>query len=159
MPKEIERKFLVKGNTWRQVDIGILYKQGYISTIKENTVRVRIIENKGYLTIKGKTEGATRLEYEYEIPVKDAEEILVRFCQKPLIEKKRYQIEFGGHKWEIDEFQAENKGLVLAEVEIENENEEVNLPGWIGKEVTGDVKYYNVNLVKHPYSKWKKHKD
>ena len=76
-----------------------------------------------------------------------------------MIEKKRYQIEFGGHKWEIDEFQAENKGLVLAEVEIENENEEVNLPGWIGKEVTGDVKYYNVNLVKHPYSKWKKHKD
>lgn len=159
MPKEIERKFLVKGDAWRQAGVGILYKQGYLLTTKGNTIRVRIVESTGYLTIKGETKGATRLEYEYEIPVAEAEALLVHFCEKPLIEKKRYQIEFEGHIWEIDEFKAENKGLILAEVELTNENEKVIIPKWIAEEVTNNPKYYNVNLVKNPFSKWKKPKE
>ncbi len=159
MPKEIERKFLVTGEAWRKQNRGVFYRQGYLSAEKDCSVRIRIGGGKGYLTIKGETQGAVRDEFEYEIPFEDAEELLKNFCKKPLIEKRRYEVRFGGLNWEIDEFEGENKGLILAEVELKNENEEIDLPEWIGKEVTGDPKYYNVNLVKHPFLKWDKHKD
>ena len=154
MGKEIERKFLVKNDDWKKLAEGTVYRQGYLSTVKERTVRVRTIGNTGYLTIKGLTIGATRREYEYEISTSDADEMLDELCEKPLIEKKRYKIEFSGLIWEVDEFFGDNKGLVVAEVELSNENQVIRKPLWIGAEVTGDPRYFNSNLTKHPYSKW-----
>lgn len=154
MAKEIERKFLVNGLEWKNLAKGTEYRQGYLSTVKERTVRVRTIDSAGYLTIKGISTGATRLEFEYEISVADAHEMLDKLCEKPLIEKKRYKIEYGGLIWEVDEFFGENDGLVVAEVELENENQEINKPEWIGKEVTNDPRYFNSNLTKTPYTKW-----
>lgn len=159
MPKEIERKFLVIGEDWRGKNAGIFYRQGYLSTQRDCSVRIRAGEGKGYLTIKGETHGAVRDEFEYEIPIEDANELLSKFCRHPLIEKKRYEIQHKGLGWEIDEFTGENEGLVVAEVELADENEKIDLPEWIGEEVTGDPKYYNVNLVKHPFSKWRKTKE
>lgn len=153
MAKEIERKFLIKGDNWKLAK-GITYRQGYLSTVKERVVRVRTIGNKGYITIKGITVGATRLEYEYEIPAKDADEMLTELCEKPLIEKNRYKIEYKGLIWEIDEFFGDNDGLTVAEVELKDENQAYEKPEWIGDEVTGDPKYFNSNLTAHPYSKW-----
>ena len=154
MGKEIERKYLIdEDKAWREVD-GIVYRQGYLSTVKERTVRVRIIGEKGFLTIKGITVGATRLEYEYEIPVEEAEELLDILCERPLIEKKRRVIEFEGLTWEIDEFFGDNAGLILAEVELEGENQGFAKPPWIAEEVTDDARYFNANLVAHPYSQW-----
>jgi CYTH domain-containing protein len=156
MGKEIERKFLVKeDDAWRQV-VGTVYRQGYLSTVKERTVRVRTIGNKGFLTIKGVTVGATRLEYEYEIPVGEAKELLDVLCERPLIEKTRRVIEFDGVLWELDEFFGENEGLVLAEVELEEEQQIFEKPAWIAQEVTDDARYFNANLVAHPYSQWDK---
>jgi adenylate cyclase len=154
MAKEIERKFLVNGLEWKNLAKGTEYRQGYLSTVKERTVRVRTIDNAGYLTIKGISTGATRLEFEYEISVADAHEMLDKLCEKPLIEKKRYKIEHGGLIWEVDEFFGENNGLVVAEVELENENQEISKPEWISKEVTNDPRYFNSNLTKTPYTKW-----
>jgi CYTH domain-containing protein len=154
MAKEIECKFLVTGEEWREKSKGIFYRQGYLSTDVSSSVRIRTVAEKGYLTIKGKTHGAVREEFEYEIPVEDANRLLDNFCKKPLIVKRRYKINFGGLIWEVDEFEGENTGLTIAEVELENENEKIELPDWIGKEVTGDPKYYNVNLVRNPFSKW-----
>jgi CYTH domain-containing protein len=154
MAKEIERKFLLKGDGWRELASGEVYRQGYLSTLKERTVRVRITGSKAYLTIKGPVTGATRLEYEYEIPLEDAEEMLDKLCEDPLIEKTRYKIEFGGLLWEVDEFGGENEGLFLAEVELSDENQEIELPEWIGEEITGDPRYLNANLVKFPYRRW-----
>jgi CYTH domain-containing protein len=154
MAKEIERKFLLKGDGWRELASGEVYRQGYLSTLKERTVRVRITGSKAYLTIKGPVTGATRLEYEYEIPLEDAEEMLDKLCEDPLIEKTRYKIEFGGLLWEVDEFGGENEGLFLAEVELSDENQEIELPEWIGEEVSGDPRYLNANLVKFPYRRW-----
>jgi adenylate cyclase len=154
MAKEIERKFLVNGIEWKNLAKGTEYRQGYLSTIKERTVRVRTIDNTGYLTVKGISTGATRLEYEYEISVADAHEMLDKLCERPLIEKKRYKIEFGGLIWEVDEFFGENEGLVVAEVELQDENQDIRRPEWIGKEVTGDPRYFNSNLSKTPYKKW-----
>lgn len=154
MAKEIERKFLVNGLEWKNLAKGTEYRQGYLSTVKERTVRVRTIDSAGYLTIKGISTGATRLEFEYEISVADAHEMLDKLCEKPLIEKKRYKIEHGGLIWEVDEFFGENNGLVVAEVELENENQEISKPEWIGKEVTNDPRYFNSNLTKTPYTKW-----
>jgi adenylate cyclase len=154
MAKEIERKFLVNSSEWRALAKGTEYRQGYLSTVKERTVRVRTIDSAGYLTIKGISTGATRLEYEYEISVADAHEMLDKLCERPLIEKKRYKIEYGGLFWEVDEFFGENDGLVVAEVELEDENQEIRKPEWIGKEVTGDPRYFNSNLTKIPYKKW-----
>jgi len=154
MGKEIERKFLLVGEEWRKLAEGTVYRQGYLSTVKERTVRVRTIGDNGYLTVKGITIGATRLEYEYEISASDANEMLDELCEKPLIEKKRSKIEFGGLIWEVDEFFGENDGLVFAEVELDDENQEFEKPSWIGEEVTGDPRYFNSNLTKHPYSKW-----
>jgi CYTH domain-containing protein len=150
MGKEIERKFLVQGQAWRSLAEGTVYRQGYLSTEKERVVRVRTIGDTGFLTIKGITVGSTRLEYEYPIPVTDADEMLDGLCERPLIEKTRYKIESGGHTWEIDEFGGENQGLVVAEVELVAESEAVDLPDWIGEEVTADSRYFNSNLIAHP---------
>ena len=153
MAKEIERKFLVKGDEWRSLAKGTVYRQGYLSTVKERVVRVRTIDDKGFLTIKGITTGATRLEYEYEIPAKDANEMLDELRERPLIEKTRCVINFAGMKWEIDEFAGENKGLTLAEIELTDENQQFEIPDWIGEEVTADPKYFNSNLIKKPFTK------
>ncbi len=156
MGKEIERKYLVKGDDWRRLAKGVPYRQGYLSTVKERTVRVRTIGEKGYLTIKGVTVGATRSEYEYEIPVAEADEILTNLCEKPLIEKNRYKIVAGPVTWEIDEFFGDNQGLIVAEVELKDEGQKIDLPPWIGEEVTGKPEYFNSNLTKHPFTTWKK---
>ena len=155
MAKEIERKFLVVGDDWRTLTQCVRYRQGYLSTAKEHTVRVRIYDGKGFLTVKGISIGATRSEYEYEIPAADAEEMLNSLCEKPIIEKDRYKIPIGEVTWEVDEFLGINHGLVVAEVELQSEDQTFPKPSWIGKEVTDDPKYFNANLIAHPYSTWK----
>ncbi len=154
MPTEIERKFLVKGDEWRAMATGTIYRQGYLSTKKGCSVRVRLVGELGYLTIKGLTEGYSRPEYEYPIPAEDAQEMLDKLCDRPLIEKTRYKIEWGGLIWEVDEFAGENQGLIVAEVELPDANHPVELPDWIGKEVSDDSRYYNVNLAQHPFKHW-----
>jgi CYTH domain-containing protein len=153
MGKEIERKFLVCGDAWREAE-GTAYRQGYLSSVKERTVRVRTIDDKGYLTIKGISVGATRSEFEYEIPLRDAEELLDTLCEKPLIEKNRHKLEYQGLVWEVDEFFGENQGLVVAEVELQSEDQVFARPAWVGKEVTDDRRYFNANLIKYPFSRW-----
>ena len=155
MALEIELKFLVKNNSWKKQAQGTLYRQGYISTNKNRTVRVRTIDDKAFLTIKGISVGATRKEFEYEIPFKDAVTMLDELCQKPIIEKIRYKIDAGDNLvWEIDEFLGENKGLIVAEVELQSENQIFKKTDWLGLEVTSDRRYYNSSLVAFPFSKW-----
>ncbi len=155
MAIEIERKFLVTNDNWRSLAQGKLHQQGYISTAdKLTSILVRIISNEAYLTIKSKTEGISRNEFEYPIPLEDAKIMLNTLCDRPLIEKIRYKITQDNLIWEIDEFQGENKGLIIAEVELQNENQTINIPDWVGEEVSHDPKYYNVNLTKHPYQTW-----
>ena len=154
MAKEIERKFLVRGEDWRAMARGTRYRQGYLSTVKERTVRVRTIDDKGFLTIKGVSVGATRSEYEYEIPAADADEMLDDLCEKPIIEKDRYKIPAGDVTWEVDEFFGVNDGLIVAEVELQSEDQSFPKPDWIGDEVTGDPKYFNANLIARPFSTW-----
>ena len=154
MGKEIERKFLVKDDTFKTLTQGTSYRQGYLNSQKERVVRVRTIAEKGFLTVKGITTGATRVEYEYEIPLKDAEAMLDELCEKPLIEKNRYKIKQGNFIWEVDEFFGENQGLICAEVELESEAQSYDKPEWIGAEVTGDPKYFNSNLIQNPYKNW-----
>ena len=153
MGVEIERKFLVAEGSWRSAP-GTRYRQGYLSTVKERTVRVRTIGDRAYLTIKGITVGAARLEFEYEIPSGDAEQLLDELCEKPLIEKNRHKLEHQGLVWEIDEFFGENQGLVLAEVELSREDQVFEKPDWVREEVTQDPRYYNANLIAKPYSRW-----
>jgi len=154
MGTEIERKFLMKDDAWRSLAKGTKYRQGYLNSTKERVVRVRTIDDKGFLTIKGITTGATRVEYEYEIPDAEATAMLDELCEKPLIEKNRYKIAFDGFTWEVDEFFGENQGLIVAEVELESEDQQFEKPDWIGEEVTGDPKYFNSNLIQNPYLKW-----
>ncbi|MUG91132.1 CYTH domain-containing protein [Scytonema sp. UIC 10036] len=154
MAREIERKFLVKGNSWRNLGEGSVYRQGYIATQKGATVRVRIVGDRGYLTIKGPTVNYSRAEFEYSIPLEDAREMLDTLCERPLIEKIRYRVEWGGLIWEIDEFDGVNKGLILAEVELSNEKQQIELPIWIGEEVSDNPRYFNSNLVKEPFLQW-----
>jgi len=154
MGVEIEKKFLLVSTEWKDLAQGVAYRQGYLSSVKERTVRVRTINDKGFLTVKGISVGATRVEYEYEIPVEDANELLDGLCEKPLIEKNRYKVDFGGFVWEIDEFFGENDGLIVAEVELESEDQLFDKPAWVGEEVTGDPRYFNSNLIKNPYSTW-----
>jgi CYTH domain-containing protein len=154
MGKEIERKFLVKGDRWKSFAKPVSYRQGYLSTTKERVVRVRTVGGKGALTIKGITTGISRSEYEYEIPTAEADEILTNLCEKPLIEKNRYTIPAGEVKWEVDEFFGDNQGLVLAEVELSRPDQPIALPEWIGEEVSGDPRFFNSNLIEHPYTKW-----
>ena len=154
MPKEIERKFLLKNDNWKsEFTSRTIIKQGYLSTKKERTVRVRILGEKGFLTIKGESVGMTRLEFEYEIPVQEAEELL-QLCKKPFIEKERFIVSMGKLKWEIDIFEGDNEGLRIAEVELEDENQAVEIPDWIGEEVTFDNRYFNSSLVKLPFKDW-----
>ena len=153
MGQEIERKFLVVGDEWKQGS-GVLYRQGYLINATDCSVRVRRGQDGAYLTIKGAMVGATRAEYEYKIPASDADELLERLCEQPLIEKRRYRVEHAGLTWEVDEFLNENDGLVVAEVELEREGQPIERPKWIGLEVTDDPRYLNANLVSHPYREW-----
>lgn len=154
MSVEIERKFLVRDQRWKSLAQGTLLRQGYLSSSRERIVRVRIEGGGAMLTIKGPTVGASRAEWEYPIPLEDAQEFLANLCERPLIEKYRYRIPFGGLVWEVDEFLGDNAGLVVAEVELENENQAFAKPEWVGEEVTHDSRYFNANLLRHPYSKW-----
>lgn len=154
MGVEIERKFLVRGDAWRVGAVGESYRQGYLSTDPARTVRVRVAGNRAYLTVKGKGEGLVRAEFEYPIPVDDALALLDGVCLRPLVEKVRYRLEHGGRTWEVDEFEGENRGLLLAEVELPGPEEALDLPPWAGEEVTNDPRYYNANLVRRPFRKW-----
>jgi len=148
MGKEIERKFLVDLAKWNQIkpDNGLLIQQGYIVRTIEKTVRVRTIGNQGFLTIKGETDGISRLEFEYKIPLEEANELLQKFCKKT-IQKTRFIVHHQEHEWEVDEFISPKKGMVLAEVELKNVDEHVSLPSWISKEVSDDPSYYNANMI------------
>jgi adenylate cyclase len=154
MGQEIEKKFLLANDSWRGLSAGKKYRQGYLNSEKGRTVRVRTIGDKGFLTIKGPAINGVRPEYEYLIPTSDADEMLDRLCHKPLIEKIRYSIPFSGFIWEIDEFMGENDGLILAEIELEYVDQIFTKPAWIGREVTGDSRYYNANLVHNPFCRW-----
>jgi CYTH domain-containing protein len=156
MAKEIERKFLVKGDVWRSLAEGTLYRQGYLNSVKERTVRIRTVGPRAFLTIKGVTVGSTRVEYEYPIPTEDCNAMLDGLAEQPIIEKKRYRIPFEGHVWEVDEFFGENLGLIVAEIELKSEDERFAKPDWIGEEVGSDPRYFNSNLISHPYTKWAK---
>lgn len=155
MGKEIERKFLVKYNEWGQVikPEGLHYRQGYLLADTNKTIRVRVTSKKGFLTIKGLSVGATRPEYEYEISINDANELLDSFSISELT-KIRYKIPYKNKTWEVDEFLGNNTGLIIAEIELKSEEESFDIPSWIDKEVTGDEKYYNSNLTIFPYRNW-----
>lgn len=156
MPQEIERKFLVTGEYKSQAYAQSRIIQGYISSARGRTVRVRIRDEKGYLTIKGASNasGTSRYEWEKEIPLNEAEDLL-KICEPGVIDKTRYLIQSGKHVFEVDEFYGENEGLVVAEVELASEDESFVKPDFIGQEVTGDVRYYNSQLMKHPFNEWK----
>jgi CYTH domain-containing protein len=155
MAKEIERKFLVHPRKWSDLGAGLVIRQGYLCASKQSSVRVRTYGDKAYVTIKGATADITRDEYEYEIPLDDANEILVNLSEHPPIEKMRYRIVFKGHTWEVDEFTGANRGLTVAEVELKDAKEQVELPDWIDREVSGDPRYFNSNLSIKPFSSWK----
>lgn len=154
MAKEIERKFRVKTDAFLKDIAGTPYRQGYLSTVKERTVRVRRVGDEAWLTIKGVSVGASRSEYEYKIPVEDAEEMLDHLCEHPLIEKTRYRIPYAGLTWEVDVFTGDNAGLVVAEVELRDKDQDIPLPDWVGEEVTDDPRYFNANLVSYPFKDW-----
>lgn len=154
MGQEIERKFLVRGDVWRSQATGTACRQGYLNSAKERIVRIRTIKDRAFLTIKGLTVGATRSEYEYEIPVADCDAMLDALAEKPLIEKIRYKVPFAGLIWEIDEFFGDNAGLIVAEVELTSGGQTLRKPEWAGEEVTDDPRYFNSNLIKHPYTRW-----
>lgn len=155
MPQEIERKFLVKGEFKSQANRSVRIIQGYLSSVPERTVRVRVKENKGYLTIKGKADetGVSRYEWEKEIPEAEARELL-QLSEPGMIDKTRYLVPVGKHIFEVDEFYGDNAGLVVAEVELSDENEAFQKPDWLGEEVTGDLRYYNAMLTRNPYKNW-----
>jgi CYTH domain-containing protein len=155
MALEIERKFLVKDDRWRQEATGTPYCQAYILTQQPGkTVRIRTVGDHAFLTLKGKTDGYTRLEFEYEIPLADGQLMLDKLCDSPKISKIRYKVPFKGLIWEIDEFLGDNQGLILAEVELQQADQPLAKPDWIGKEVTADLRYYNSNLARNPYKNW-----
>ncbi len=153
---EIERKFLVISDTYKsEATKSTLIVQGFLNTDPERTVRVRIKGNQAFITVKGigNTSGTTRFEWEKEIPADEAE-ALIKICEKGLIEKTRYEVISGNHTIEVDEFLGENKGLTIAEIELNNENEAFDKPNWLGEEVTGDERYYNSRLSKNPFENW-----
>lgn len=155
MTQEIERKFLVKGAFKAEAFKATRITQGYLSSVPERTVRVRVKGEKGFITIKGKgnDSGASRFEWEKEVPVNEIQDLL-KICEPGIIDKTRYLVKAGEHTFEVDEFYGENEGLVVAEVELGSEGEAFEKPEWLGEEVTGDVKYYNSMLMKNPYTKW-----
>ena len=155
MAQEIERKFLVRGDFKSEVTKATRITQGYLSSVPERTVRVRVKGDKGYITVKGigSDSGASRFEWEKEIPVEDVRELL-KICEPGVIDKTRYLVPAGRHTFEVDEFYGDNEGLVVAEVELSSEDEEFVRPEWLGEEVTGDARYYNSMLMKKPYKTW-----
>jgi adenylate cyclase len=155
MAQEIERKFLVSGDFKNEVMKSTRITQGYLSSIPERTVRVRIKGDKGFITIKGigSASGASRYEWEKEIPVRDVEELL-RICEPGVIDKTRHLVKVGNHTFEVDEFYGDNDGLIIAEVELASEDEAFQKPEWLGNEVTGDVRYFNSMLMKNTYKHW-----
>ena len=158
MGVEIERKFLVRNDTWRKLarDKGVSIRQGYLSIAQKATVRVRRIGDHAFLTIKSKVSGVRRSEFEYPLPVADADQMLDQLCRKPIIDKVRYRIPTGALHWEIDDFFGQNAGLVIAEIELKSEGDEFERPSWLGREVTGMKRFYNSSLTQHPYSTWPK---
>lgn len=153
MGREIERKFLVRDTRWKRGAVGVPVRQGYLGTGADCVVRVRVMGDRAFLTIKGRTVGAARPEFEYPIPHADGLQLL-DLCARPIIEKTRYRIEHGGLTWEVDEFHGANAGLVVAECELESEAQEIDKPAWVAEEVTGDPRYYNSNLAAHPFTTW-----
>jgi adenylate cyclase len=155
MAIEIEHKFLLANDDWRKsIQKSVKYKQGYLSSQPTSSIRVRITDNQAWLNIKSATIGTQRLEFEYEIPLEDAREILRSLCAKPLIEKTRHFVPNDGNLWEIDEFEGDNDGLIIAEIELTEVGKTFTKPEWLGLEVTHELRYYNNNLVKNPYNKW-----
>ncbi|MDE6779051.1 MAG: CYTH domain-containing protein [Alistipes sp.] len=156
MAQEIERKFLVAGDFKEAACKATRITQGYLSSVPERTVRVRVKGEKGFITIKGigSDSGASRFEWEKEIPVEEVRELL-NICEPGVIDKTRYLVKSGEHTFEVDEFYGDNEGLTVAEVELASEDEAFDRPAWLGEEVTGDVKYYNSMLMKNPYKNWK----
>lgn len=156
MGTEIERKYLIIDDSWKtKASEGIEIKQGYLNSEAKRTVRIRISGEQGWLTIKGKNENLTRKEFEYDIPLTDALELL-NLCEKPIIEKTRYIFLDNGNSWEIDVFSGENEGLVIAEIELSREDQEFTIPEWVGEEVSMDVRYYNSSLISNPFVNWEK---
>lgn len=154
MGQEVERKFLVTGDGWRRdADEGTPMCQGYLNRDKQRTVRVRVAGRLAWLTVKGLTRGAVRAEYEYPIPPEEARELLA-LCEPPLIEKRRHRVEHAGMTWEVDVFDGDNAGLLVAEVELASPDQDFERPGWVGDEVTDDPRYYNANLVERPFRTW-----
>ena len=154
MSVEIERKFLVVNDQWKTQGNRISIRQGYLSSHPDRIVRVRIQDAEALLTIKGRTIGVTRGEWEYPIPLEDAQRFLDTLCEQPLIEKNRYRIPYEGLLWEVDEFFGENSGLVVAEIELLTEDQVFKKPNWVGDEVTHDSRYANANLLRHPFTRW-----
>jgi adenylate cyclase len=154
MSVEIERKFLLRGDAWKASGKSVSMRQGYLSTNPDRTVRVRIEGDAATLTIKGRSHGFSRGEWEYAIPLEDADALLNDICERPLIEKTRTRVIHEGMVWEIDEFLGENQGLVVAEIELESETQVFAVPDWIGEEVTGDARYFNSSLLRHPFTRW-----
>lgn len=152
--EETERKFLVVNNDFKKDADRVMICQGFLNLDKHRTIRVRVKESKAFLTIKTINIGITRKEYEYEIPAREAKELLDEVCIKPLISKYRYEVMFEGFLWEVDEFLDENRGLIIAEIELSSADQAFKKPNWAGKEVSHDPRFYNVNLVKQPYSTW-----
>ena len=155
MGVEVERKFLVSDESWRaEVRSSTRIVQGYLAQTDAATVRVRVKGDKGFLTIKGAAQGIGRSEFEYEIPLSDAQAMLRDLCVQPPLEKVRHLIPFAGHLWELDVFEGANAGLVMAEIELTAEDEPFDLPDWAGDEVTGDPRYFNAYLAHHPFATW-----
>ena len=155
MGLEIERKFLVDHEKWRKAvkPAGTHFRQGYLLNDDKRTIRVRVTDQQGFITLKGATTGITRKEYEYKIPVEDGNELLDGFARSE-IEKIRYRIDFADKLWEVDEFLGDNEGLIMAEIELHDEKDEFEKPGWITMEVSDDERYYNSYLSMHPFKKW-----
>ncbi|MES2299978.1 MAG: CYTH domain-containing protein [Pseudomonadota bacterium] len=154
MGVEIERKFLLRGEAWRALGQPVLLRQAYLSSDPARVVRVRTQGERAFLTIKGPSVGAVRAEWEYPIPLADANEMIEHMCESAPIEKYRRRIAHAGHVWEVDEFLGANAGLVVAEIELESEDQVFDKPDWVGEEVTSDARYFNSNLLRHPYTDW-----
>ena len=156
MATEIEKKFLVSSDAWRTENpLAVPMRQGYLAGSAKSSIRVRIAGDQANLNIKSATLGIRRLEFEYEIPLEEAQEMLDMLAEGPLVEKTRYHVRVDGHLWEVDVFEGDNAGLVVAEIELTAEDEEFTRPPWLGREVSGDARYYNVSLCKHPYKDWR----
>ena len=154
MAIEIERKFLIKQKPFQMAKKSVKIRQGYILNEKAQVIRVREKGEEYFLTIKGNNIGISRLEYDFPITKEDAEELILHFCKTALISKTRHYVIHNGHTWEVDEFHGSNEGLIVAEIELEAEDESFDIPDWVGEEVTKDPKYYNMNLAMHPYTSW-----